>query len=400
MAFKVPTGKQRDFILHSDARVNIMHGSVRSSKTVGANIRWVEAVLSAHPDHNLIMAGRTLGTLERNVLSTFSQIPGLKIQHKRSLKKAWIFGREIWLEGGSDEAAHQKIAGETLGAAYVDEGSLIPESFFNMLISRLSEEGAQLFLTTNPGGPAHYLKKKWLDREDELDLKSWHFRLEDNPHLDPAYVAELKRQFGPPTSLFYRRYILGEWVAAEGAVYAHFDRALHVVSSIPDGPMKAMVVGVDYGQTHPTAFLKLGRWGGCWYAYGEYRESDRTNARLSADLRGFLGGKFPASIEVDPSAKGFILQLRADGVQRVRGGDNAVLDGIGRVSSALATGALKIVGAACPRLIEELEAYRWDPKATERGEDKPVKEGDDLLDALRYAANYIFRYNPGGLSSS
>lgn len=400
-SFQVPTGKQRDFCLHSDARANIAHGAVRSSKTVGANLRWLKAVLEAPEDVNLLMTGRTLGALERNVLHPLSKLVGPQnFDFKRSLKRVYIYGREVWCEGANDESAYAKIEGETLGGAYVDEGSLHPESFFNMLITRLSEEGAQLFMTTNPGGPAHYLKKKWLDREGELDLKSWHFRLEDNPHLDPRYVEELKRQFGPPTSLFYRRYILGEWVAAEGAVYPHFDRALHVVPSIPDGPMKSMVVGIDYGATHPTAFLKLGRWGGCWYVFGEYRESDRTNARLSKDLRGFLGGKFPVAILADPSAKSFILQLRADGVQRVRGADNSVLDGIGRVSSALSTGALKIVGPACPRLIEEIEAYRWDPKATERGDDKPVKEGDDLLDALRYAANYIFRYNPGGLSSS
>jgi len=263
-----------------------------------------------------------------------------------------------------------------------------------MLISRLSEEGAQLFLTTNPAGPGHYLRKKWLDREEELDLRSWHFTLEDNPWLDPAYVEELKRQFGPPSSLFYQRYILGRWVMAEGAVFPHFNRDLHVVRSPPAGPMKALIVGIDYGQTHPTAFLKLGLWGDTWYAYGEYRESDRTNARLSQDLQGFLGGKFPSAILCDPSAKALINQLRADGVARVRGADNAVLDSIGRISSALATGALKIT-AACPRLIEEIEGYRWDSKATERGEDKPIKEADDLIDALRYPANFIFKRGGG-----
>lgn len=396
MSFQVPTGLQRDFCLHSDARINLAHGAVRSAKTVGANVRWLRAVLEAPVGVNLLMAGKTLFSLERNVLSPIASLVGSNnFDYKRSLKTAYIYGRPIMVEGGNDEAAYTKIAGLTLGGAYVDEGSLVPESFFNMLISRLSEPGSQLFLTTNPGGPGHYLKKRWLDREDDLDLKSWHFRLEDNPWLDPAYVEELKRQFGPPTSLFYQRYILGEWVAAEGAVFPHFDRALHVVPSIPDGPMKSLVVGIDYGQTHPTAFLKLGLWGGCWYAFGEYRESDRTNARLSQDLQDFLGGKYPSAIVVDPSARALILQLRGDGVQRVRGADNAVLDSIGRISSALSTGALKIVGPACPRLIEEIEGYRWDPKATERGEDKPIKESDDLIDALRYPANFIFKRGGG-----
>jgi len=391
----LPSGtKARDFFDESTARVNLAHGAVRSSKTVAANLRWIEAVLSAPSEYNVLMVGKTLGSLERNVLHAFNQVPGLQLQYKRSLKKAWLFGREIWLEGATDESAYQKIAGETLGLIYIDEGSLVPESFFNMALSRLSEPGAQLFLTTNPGNPGHYLKKKWIDREGELDLKTWHFQLTDNPWLDPKYVEELKRQFGPPSSLFYQRYILGKWVMAEGAVFGHFDRSLHVVRSPPAGPMKALVVGVDYGQTHPTAFLKLGKWGDTWYVYGEYRESDRTNARLSKDLQGFMGGKYPSAILVDPSARGFINQLKADGVARVKGADNSVLDSISRISSALAVGNLKIT-AACPRLVEEIEGYRWDQKATDRGEDKPIKEADDLIDALRYAANLIFKRGGG-----
>ncbi|MCP1392600.1 MAG: hypothetical protein J5I35_07560, partial [Methanothrix harundinacea] len=145
----LPSGtKARDFFDESTARVNLAHGAVRSSKTVAANLRWIEAVLSAPSEYNVLMVGKTLGSLERNVLHAFNQVPGLQLQYKRSLKKAWLFGREIWLEGATDESAYQKIAGETLGLIYIDEGSLVPESFFNMALSRLSEPGAQLFLTT------------------------------------------------------------------------------------------------------------------------------------------------------------------------------------------------------------------------------------------------------------
>jgi len=399
VSFQVPVGKQRDFCLHSDARVNLAHGAVRSAKTVGANVRWLRTIQEASEGGNLLMVGKTLGALERNVLVPIGRLVGPQnYLYKRSLKRVWIYGRECWVEGANDEAAYQKIEGETLEKAYVDEGSLCPESFFNMLTTRLSEPEAQLFLTTNPGPPAHYLKKRWIDREGELDLRTWWFHLEDNPWLDPRYVEELKRQFGPPSSLFYQRYIEGLWVMAEGAVFPHFDRSAHVVPRPPDGPMKALVIGIDYGQTHPSAFLKLGRWGPAWYTIDEYRESDRTNARLSKDLGAFIGGKYPSAILVDPSARGFINQLKADKVERVRGADNSVLDSIGRISSALATGALKIVGPACPRLIEELEGYRWDPKATARGEDAPVKDKDDLLDSLRYAANYIFKKGGGAIN--
>ncbi|MFA7094829.1 MAG: hypothetical protein WC116_10045, partial [Thermovirgaceae bacterium] len=259
----------------------------------------------------------------------------------------------------------------------------------NMLISRLSEPGAQLFGTMNPGGPGHYLKKKWIDREAELDLRSWHFALEDNTHLGPAYVAELKRQFGPPSSLFYQRYVLGLWVMAEGAVYRNFDRDLHVVPSLPDERMEEMRVAVDPGATHPSAFLKAVRIGETWYVFGEYRKADKSPAEVSKDLKRFLDGMHPSSIDVDPAAKAHRLQFIGDGIEGVQQADNDVLNGIQRVISAFNQGWLKLVGPATPMLQEELEGYRWDPKATERGEDAPIKEGDDLVDALRYLVNRI-----------
>ena len=390
MSFEVPTGKQRDFCLHSDARVNILHGAVRSSKTIGANVRWLRYILESPKEYNLLMTGRTLTSLERNVLLPISSLVGPgNFEYRRSLKVCNVYGRRIMCEGANDESAFTKIAGLTLGGAYVDEGSLGPESFWNMLISRLSEPSARLFCTSNPGNPGHYLKKKWLDREADLDLRSWHFTLEDNPWLDPAYVSELKRQFGPPGSLFYQRYVLGLWVAGEGSIYKNFNKDLHTAPRIPDGRISEMRVAVDPGATHPTAFLKAFRIGDKWFIAGEYRKPDKSPAEVSKDLKNFLGGMYPTSIDVDPSAKAHRLQFVGDGIEAIQKADNDVLAGIQQIISAFNLGWLQIVGPSCPMLQEELEGYRWDPKATERGEDAPIKESDDLADCLRYLVNRI-----------
>ncbi|MDD5049889.1 MAG: hypothetical protein PHH09_13265, partial [Methanoregulaceae archaeon] len=112
MSFQVPTGKQRDFCLHSDARVNIAHGAVRSAKTVGANVRWLRAVLEAPAGVNLLMTGKTLTSLERNVLLPISRLVGAgDFDYRRSLKTAYIYGRPILCEGANDESAYAKIAG-------------------------------------------------------------------------------------------------------------------------------------------------------------------------------------------------------------------------------------------------------------------------------------------------
>jgi PBSX family phage terminase large subunit len=382
------TPKQRDFIIGSQSRVNLLHGSVRSGKSIVADIRFLEALIRSKSARPPLIVGRTQTALERNVLDDLRRLVGTEnFDYKRSLKLAYICGRPVLIEGANDESAYTKIAGSTLPFAYVDEGTLIPESFWNMLISRLSEPGAQLFGTMNPGGPGHYLKRKWIDREADLDLRSWHFSLEDNTHLDPAYVAELKRQY---TGLFYDRYIRGLWVQAEGAIYRNFRRDLHCVDRLPEGKPSQMVVGVDWGATHPTAYLRALRYGTTWYIDKEYRRSDLTNGELARDLQAFLGELYPSAILVDPSAKSFRLELLRAGVQMVMQADNDVLNGLSRVSNAFETGALKLVEPNCPMTLEELEGYRWDDAATERGLDKPVKEKDDLMDALRYIGNKIF----------
>jgi len=389
-SFQIPTGKQRAFCLHADAGVNLAYGSIRSSKTVGCNVRWLRAIHEASEGGNLLMVGRTLGALERNVLVPISRMVGPEnCIYKRSLKRVWIYGRECWVEGCNDEAAYKKIEGETLEKAYVDEGSLCPQSFWDMLITRLSEDDAQLFSTSNPGPPSHYLKKRWIDREAEIDFKGWFFTLEDNPWLAPGYVEELKRRYAPETSMFYRRFIKGEWVSDQGAVFKNFDPARHVVPCLPDGRLEELRVAVDVGATHPSAFLKAYRIKHDWYVAGEYRRSEKTPVELSQDLKRFIGDQYASSVDVDPSAKSHRLQFMADGISPINQADNDVLNSIQRIINALEMGWLHFVGPATPMLQEEMVGYRWDEKATERGEDKPVKESDDLVDCLRYLVNRI-----------
>ena len=59
-------------------------------------------------------------------------------------------------------------------------------------------------------------------------------------------------------------------------------------------------------------------------------------------------------------------------------------EGIQLVASAIDAGVL-MIHPRCKHLIDEIQGYSWDPKAQQRGEDKPVKTNDHACDALRYA---------------
>jgi len=383
--------KALESIYDSDARLNLWHGAVRSSKTINSIIRWIEFIKEAPEGGALLMVGKTERTLERNILGPLRQMVGFKrYKYKRGLGEISLLGRQVYVAGANNELAKNKIQGLTLAGAYCDELTLWPESFFRMLLSRLSVRDAKLFGTMNPEGPYHYIKKDFIDKAGELDLKDWHFRLEDNLNLDPRYIQSLKREY---TGFWYKRYIDGLWVLAEGVIYDMFDPDVHVVSELP--AMKRYWVGIDYGTTNPTVFLLVGLGvDNRLYVIDEWRWDSRLRGRQKTDseyskhLRGWLTelDVVVNHIFYDPSAASFGVQLWRDKVLGLTKADNSVEDGIRRISSLLSTERL-YVHKRCEGLIQEMQAYTWDKKAAEKGEDKPIKDNDHGPDALRYVIN-------------
>jgi hypothetical protein len=49
------------------------------------------------------------------------------------------------------------------------------------------------------------------------------------------------------------------------------------------------------------------------------------------------------------------------------------------VQTRIESGTLKIIGSACPNLVSESELYQY-----EEGSDKPAKDFDHAIDAVRY----------------
>ncbi len=385
-----PQNKGAISIIDATGRLNIWEGSVRSSKTVDANIAWLNFVATC-PDGPLLMTGKTRDTVHRNILDPMSEwLPVEDFDpHQNEIE---IFGRPVYIVGANDEKAVKKIQGLTLIGAYADEIATLPESYFKMLLSRLSLPGARFFGTTNPDSPYHWLKVEYLDKLKPPHLNQFHFTLEDNPHLPPEYVAALKEEY---VGLWYRRYILGEWCLAEGAVYDMWDEKIHVIDSPPQRRADHYISMIDYGTVNPCAFLLAGVWGNTAIVFKEYyynsaeKGRQKTDAQYSADFSDFIGKTELDGNFLDPSAASFKAQLQNDG-HSVDDADNSVLDGIRYVSSLLQSGRLKVT-KDCPNLIKEFSSYVWDAKKQAKGEDAPVKQYDHALDALRYG---LYTYLP------
>lgn len=390
-----------------EAPIALWSGAVSSGKTIASLFAFLWR-LSVAPDHGLVViVGRSLNTIERNLIdplqSTHLFGPLAKhIHHTAGSTTATILGRTVHLVGASDARAEGRIRGSTIVLAYVDEATLVPQSFWMMLLSRLRVgDQSRLMATTNPDGPFHWLRKDFIARGPDVGLSHWHFTLDDNPSLDPGWVKRLKAQY---VGLWYRRFILGEWCLAQGAVYDMFDETRHVVDLLPY-MRRWLAVGIDYGTVNPFSAVLLGVGeDDHLYAVSEYRYSSAekfrqmTDAEYSRDVRQWLAGVRrpgeqgkargvqPEWIFVDPSAASFMNQMWTERVPNIAPAINDVLDGIRSVGVALGSGLLRI-HRSCDGLLAELPGYAWDETAAEKGEDKPVKANDHSADALRYAVH-------------
>lgn len=385
--------------VESTARVNLWTGSIRSGKTIASLLRWLRFVATAPRGGELVVVGRTRESIARNVFGPltdpdlFGTVTQL-VQYTAGAPSATILGRRVHVLGASDVRSEMVLRGLTVAGAYVDEATLVAEQFWTQLLGRMSVPGAQLFATTNPDGPAHWLKRQVVDRAGELDYRVFNFKLTDNAWLianNPEYVAQIMREY---VGLWYRRFIDGEWVQAEGAIYDMWDPARHVIPAAAVPPLeRVLALGVDYGTTNPTRGLLVGLAERRLYVVDEWAPpTGLTDAAQSQRLRGWLGEREPAAYQrpewlyVDPAAASFKMQLFHDGLTNVANGHNDVLAGIRTVSSLLATDRM-LVSDACTKLVEQVPGYAWDPKATAKGEDKPIKIDDHEADALRYAVH-------------
>ena len=195
---------------------------------------------------------------------------------------------------------------------------------------------------------------------------------------------------------------------ADGAVFDFFDERTHVIDH-PPGPADYYIVGIDYGTLNPCAFSMIGVNESCypkmWLEKEYYYDGRKTNRQKSdfeyaQDFLSFIRGYHVKRIYIDPSAASFRRELQREGVQDLVDADNRVLDGIRFVSNELCNGAFKIC-RQCTNTIREFQTYVWDEKASNRGEDKPVKENDHILDSLRYSVyTHFFKKSRANMKSS
>jgi PBSX family phage terminase large subunit len=383
-------------------RINILEGSVRSGKTYVSMVLWWLMVTSSAADAQFLMTGNTLMSLKRNLLEPMLLMLGCKeFSYSLAKKEAHIGGKRIYLEGAGDARGENKIRGLTLDGAYCDELSLMDEEFFTMLLSRLSRPGAKLIATTNPDGPGHWLKRRYLDNKN-LDLLDIKFSLDDNTFLDPSYTDNLKREY---TGVFYDRYILGLWTAAEGRVYEDFNRSCvktdeQMTAFIKEHPLQLVTVGVDYGgNKSATVFCLTGFDRGfrniC--VLDEYYDSKNRNAEHLIQQFAIITEKWHAAypqlrtVYCDSAEQLLVKSFRQATLLEVKNALKKPINSRIAASNRLIASNRLHIAAGCEKLITAFETAVWDDGKTGDSRLDNGTSNIDSLDAFEYATEAFER---------
>nr|DAP21897.1 MAG TPA: large terminase [Caudoviricetes sp.] len=385
----------------------IADGAIRSGKTISMCLSYVMWAMSTFDRKNLGMAGKTIGSFRRNVLFWLKLMllsRGYRYKDHRADNMLEVTKKGktnyFYIFGGKDERSQDLIQGITLGGMFFDEVALMPESFVNQATGRCSEKGSKFWFNCNPDGPYHWFKINWIDKLKEKNLVYLHFTMDDNLSLDETIKQRYRNMY---SGVFYSRYILGLWVAAEGIIYDMFEQTKHVYNKVIDFIFGENYISIDYGTQNATVFLlwQKGK-DGVWYCTKEFYYSGRdtkkqkTDKEFADELEEFIGETKIKRIIVDPSAASFIAELKQRGFQ-IKKANNDVLDGI-RFTGSLLNEEKIAFSESCVNTLKEFSSYTWDPKATDRGEDKPVKTNDHAMDAVRYFCYTILRKRKAGVS--
>lgn len=389
------TSKQKEYWNNANKRWNVKCGATRSGKTfldyylIPKRIRSVSG-----KDGLFVFLGNTKATLQRNIIEPLQNIWGDNmVSNIRADNTAFMFGEKVHCIGADKINQVNRLRGSSIKYCYGDEIVTWNEEVFNMLKSRLDKEYSMFDGTCNPEGPYHWFKK-FIDRTD-IDLFLQNYTIYDNSFLPDSVKKALETEYA--NSVYFDRYILGKWAIAEGLIYSMFNQHRNIACT-NDMDFDRYRVSVDYGTQNPTVFLLFGRNHGKWYGIKEYYYSGRdegrqkTDSEFADDMIQFIDGIPYGRIIIDPSAASFIAELKKRGLN-VKKARNDVVDGIRFTGSLFAKNEL-FIDSSMKNTFDEINAYSWDSKVV--GIDKPIKENDHCMDAMRY-----FTYTelkPGGVS--
>ena len=384
---KLYTPKQIEILKRtntSDFFILGLHGAKRTGKTVINNdifLRELRRVRKIADQLKIkepmyILAGVSSKTIQNNVLQEIYNRYQLDIKFDKH-NSFTLFGVKVVQAFTGTIAGLGGIRGMTAFGAYINEASLANETVFKEIISRCSGDGARIVFDTNPDNPEHWLKKDYIDSKSE-NIISYHFELDDNTFLSERYIKNIKES--TPSGMFYDRDIKGLWVTGEGVVYSDFDGNKHFISDISGIEFETYIAGVDWGYSHYGSIIVFGiDKDNKWYLIEEHATQFKEIDYWVTIALGVKERYGNINFYCDSARPEHVERFRRERIRAINA-DKSVLSGIEEVARLIKLNRFFVLSPKVKQFKKEIYNYIWDEKTG-----NPVKENDDVMDAMRYA---------------
>lgn len=395
--------KQKEFLNNATHRWNIKSGATRSGKTyldyfvIPKRIRAV-----SNKDGLVILLGNTKGTLQRNIIEPLQSLWGEKyVSNIKADNTAYMFGEKVYCLGADKISQVDKLRGSSIKYCYGDEVVTWHEDVFNMLKSRLDKEYSKFDGTCNPENPQHWFKK-FLDNENGIDIYQQKYTIDDNPFLPKSVKDALKLEY--MGSVFYDRYILGEWVNSEGLIYRLLadNPERYTIDKKDLPPLYDYFIGEDFGKNksgHAVVLSATGTDGKLYFLKSVYKKAEGTLVEDLIDwsVKTFekYFEEYPYMYEIYPDSaeSSLINSIRAKSRFRVYPSIKPeIINRIRVMQRLLSTDSVRFVRDENDELIKAFSEAMWDSKTLD---DVRLDNGtfnNDIIDAAEYSFTKKINY--------
>lgn len=265
-------GPQTDFVL-SEVRYPAYVGGVGSGKTIALMMKamWdFSTYASQKPGMLAIFTVPTMFGAELFFLPKWNELyrdfRG-KIWDWHEKKAALKFPQwdaTMFIRSAGEPDA---IRGGEVARIYMDEAASLAvpnqEETFRVGQGRIRQKGFghnQICVATTPQETRRWIIQRWRDHINPLTQRPlespqnyvlFPARMDDNPHLDQDYKADLEAEWGG--TRWGRQELGGEFLNIYGLMYEHLNPDKVFIDPHPETVFTKTVYGIDFGVTSPTS---------------------------------------------------------------------------------------------------------------------------------------------------
>lgn len=394
----------------SNSKVRLLLGGLRSGKTTALIVEALWAALGIHPylDYpepplKLRLCAVDFPTIKQQLLPTiYDWTP------RQAIKKYWADDRLLEFTNGSfidfksydqDISKFQGVERHFIGMDEMPTPDIYKANFMRTVSAGIN---GKIVIAATPlvGHNWLWLYHELYDNPEAVppNVEWWHISTYDNPHLSKEALEAIVKD--PLMKEAADAALYGHFFLRSGLIYPQYDESKHVIKAIKSIPSDWLVgISIDPHDRNPHAVI----FGGLtkdnyWVIFDElFFKGSLDDFGLA--IKAKLGNRFPPNIAVidtfgkieqstsQTSVEGYLSRkfklyfLPAS---------KDIMAGILKVQSFLDHQPPKLyITENCYNLRKAFKSYIWDEWSSRRqdkldAKEKPVKRGDDLMDALRY----------------